>query len=137
LERYFVNKYPLKIVFIINVLLLFVPHKCVKIIEYYSSDSTIVLFMKKGSAQPYYFLRKYLECMRSFETLQKYFKLSAITAAEVEKFVYKLYGARNLNIDDIRYTVFYSPSKITQYSLPPTKEELNLHAKRANYQAPI
>jgi len=75
--------------------------------------------------------------MRSFETLQKYFKLPAITAAEVEKFVYKLYGARNLNIDDIRYTVFYSPSKITQYSLPPTKEELNLHVKRANYQAAI
>jgi len=67
----------------------------------------------------------------------KYFKLLAITADEVEQFVYKLYGAGNSNIDDVWYTVFCSLSKITQQSLPPTKDELSLHVKRANYQAAI
>jgi len=75
--------------------------------------------------------------MGSFEHLGKYFKLLAITVAEVEQFVYKLYRAGNSNIDDVRYTVFCSPSKITQYSLPPTKDELNLCVKRADYQAAI
>jgi len=82
-------------------------------------------------------LRKYLECIGSFEHLCKYFKLLAITAVEVEQFVYKLYGAENSNIDYIRYTLFCSPSKRTQCSLPPRKNELNLHVKRANYQAVI
>jgi len=76
-------------------------------------------------------LRKYLDYMGSFEHLLKYFKLPAITAAEIEQCVYKLYGAENTNIDDIRYTVFCS--KITQYSLPPRKDLINLHIKRANY----
>jgi len=39
--------------------------------------------------------------MVSFEHFCKYFKLPAITAAEVEQFVYKPYGAGNSNIDDI------------------------------------
>jgi len=60
--------------------------------------------------------------MGNFEHLWKYFKLPAITVAEVEQFVYKLYGAGNLNIDDIRYTVFCSPSKRTQCGLPPRKD---------------
>jgi len=38
---------------------------------------------------------------RKLEHLCKYFKLPAITAVEVEQFVYKLYGAGNSNIDDI------------------------------------
>ena len=75
--------------------------------------------------------------MVSFEHLCKYFKLPAITAAEVEQFVYKLYGAGNSNIDDIRYTLFCSPSKRTQCSLPPRKDELNVHVKRAIHQAVI
>jgi len=74
-------------------------------------DLTIALFMEKDSAQPTFF-EKILECMGSFEHLWKYFKLPAITVAEVEQFVYKLYGAGNPNIDDIRYTVFCSPSVI-------------------------
>jgi len=60
--------------------------------------------------------------MGSLEHLGKYFKLPAITVTEVEQFVYKLYGAGNSNIDDVRYTVFCSPFKIAQYSLLPTKD---------------
>jgi len=75
--------------------------------------------------------------MGSFEHLWKYFKLPAITATEVEQFFCKLYGAGNSNIYDIQCTVFCSSSKITQYSLSPTKDELNLHVKSANYQPAI
>jgi len=62
--------------------------------------------------------------MESFEQLGKHFKLPAITAAQVKQLVCKLYGAgaRNSNIDDALYNVFCSPSKITQYSLPSTKD---------------
>jgi len=41
--------------------------------------------------------------MEHFEQLGKYFKLPAITAAQVEQFVCKLYGAEagNTNMHDI------------------------------------
>jgi len=54
--------------------------------------------------------------MGSCEQLGKYFKLPAITAAQVEQFVCKLYGAEtgNSSINDVRYTVFCSLSKKTQ-----------------------
>jgi len=71
--------------------------------------------------------------MVSFEHLCRYLKQPAITAAEVEQFFYKLYGAGNSNIDDIRHTLFCSPSKRTQCSLPPRKDELNVRVKRVNY----
>jgi len=74
----------------------------------------------------------------SFEHLCKYFELPAIRAAAVEQFAYnKLYEAGNSNIDDIRYTLFCSPAKRTECSLPPRKDELNVHVKRENYQAVI
>jgi len=80
---------------------------------------------------------KYPECIGSFEHLRKYFKLPAITTAKVEQFVCKLYGAGNSNINDVQYTVFCLPSEITQNSLPPTKDKLNLRVKRAIYRAAI
>jgi len=85
------------------------------------------VFYAKGNCTAYSLL-KYPECMERLEQLEKYFKLPAITAAQVEQFVCWLYGveAGNSNIDDVRYLVFWSQSTITQYSLSPTKDELNL-----------
>ena len=36
-----------------------------------------------------------------------------------------------------RYTVFCSPNKVSEINLPPTKDELSLHIRRANYQTAI
>jgi len=76
---------------------------------------TTSAFYGKGKRTAYSLLEKYPEYLRSFEKLGKYFKLPAITAAQVEQFVCKLYRveAGNSNIDDVRYTVFCSSSKIT------------------------
>jgi len=57
--------------------------------------------------------------------------------AKVEQFACKLYGAGNSNINDVQYTVFCSPSEITQNSCPPTRDKLNLRVKRVIYRAAI
>jgi len=96
-------------------------------------------FSGKEKHAAFSLLKKYPKCIGSFEQLKKYFKLPAIAAAQVQGFACKLYGAEagNSNIDRVPCTVFCSPSKITQYSVLPTKDEFNLRIKGANCKAAI
>jgi len=57
--------------------------------------------------------------------------------ADIEKFICELYGKGRMDtVNEVRYCIFQSKFKIDS-TLPPNKDALVNHAKRANYQAAI
>ena len=63
-----------------------------------------------------------------------------VNVLEVEEFVYRLYGgsveSEEANIDLLRFNLFSKARKGLEL-LPPTKDALELHCARADYQAKI
>ena len=56
--------------------------------------------------------------------------------AEVEQFVYKLYGSTNGCLNKPHFNLFTS-NGMTEGSLPPTKDALTMHTARASLQSYI
>lgn len=94
-------------------------------------------FYGKGKRTCYTQFKKHPEAFDGFKGLGEDFTVAAAVRSQIENFVCRLYGEDSTNINDVRYAVFCSPNKVSQHSLPPTQDELNLHLERANYQAAI
>ena len=62
-------------------------------------------------------------------------EISATVSETIETMVCKLYGTNETSITDARYKKFCRKSMPDPCMLPPSKGELELHIKRANYQA--
>lgn len=75
-----------------------------------------------------------------FEALVKFggsFDVDENVVAQLEEFGCLLYRVDGCDLNKARYTVYCSPSRTTESSLPPTKDEFFLHAKRSWYQTAI
>ena len=65
--------------------------------------------------------------------------MSAELLTRLEEFVCALYGSRHVtDVNDLRYAMFCAKrGKIESHQLPPCRDTLQKHSKRANYQALI
>lgn len=94
-------------------------------------------FYGKGKRKFYHHFNEDATSHRALASLGREFKVPSNVNSNIEKFVCKLYGVDTEKINEARYIIYCSPSRVTQQSLPPTKDELYLHIARANYQAAI
>ena len=74
---------------------------------------------------------------RIFATLGESFELSDDQFAKLERFVCALYGRPEIrDVNKLRYKLFCS-NRSSSSLLPPCRDALHVHAKRANYQAAV
>ncbi len=73
----------------------------------------------------------------AMQLLGSEFKVSDQLYTLCEKFVCQMYGKPEMNsVNELRYQLFRSRTSHSM-SLPPTKDALNLHVQRCNYQAAL
>ena len=74
----------------------------------------------------------------AFNKLGQSWKLDHELAADIEKFVCKLYGHKVSSVNELRYKLYCSKNwKIKSEVLPPCENPLKQHLLRANYQTAI
>lgn len=99
-------------------------------------DSTSA-FYGKGKKKALNLLMKEREFCHAFSDLGENFDVEPATAASLESFVCKLYGQQNVTtVNEARYNMFRLQRK-SEITMPPNKDALYEHMKRANYQAGI
>ena len=70
------------------------------------------------------------------QTLGNDFQVTSELYDACEQFTLHMYGSTSTNVNEARYTLFCSKSHQSQ-QLPPTRDALNKHIQRANYQAAL
>ena len=77
---------------------------------------------------------------RFHDVLMQFGKTFTVDEAVIERLqelICLLYGVDSKSLNEAKYAIFCSPSKVSESSLPPTQDEFFLHAKRAWYQTAI
>lgn len=100
-----------------------------------SGCDTVSSFHGKGK-RTCFTLRKEEPYTAALGRLGESFQLGTDVIGDLEKFVCRLYKAKTDKVDDARYELFCS-STPEERCLPPNKDCLIQHLKRANYQARI
>ena len=103
----------------------------------FSGCDSVSSFYGKGKKTIYNAFKLNVESQSAFTKLGKDFIVSSNLHKQIEQFVCKLYKADTKDVNEARYAVYCSPSRVSQQNLPPTKDELKQHVSRAAYQAAI
>ena len=98
-------------------------------------DSTSA-FYGKGKKKAFDIVEKEPKFQRVFTTVGSDFTLVDGLEESLEEFVCHLYGHPGNDVNHLRYKLFCSLSTSEQ-SLPPCKNALIQHSRRANFQAAI
>lgn len=111
---------------------------CVALIglHVFTGCDTTSAFYGKGKKRALDIASKNDHFLDAFCQLGSSFTLTHSTVAMLESFVCKLYGQQTEEVNEARYKLFCLSSP-SERSLPPTKDSLNEHCKRCNYQAAI
>ena len=98
-------------------------------------DSTSA-FSGKGKRNPLKLCKNNPDLCEGLTMLGQNFEIHDDTLKECERFACRLYGSSQSDINECRYFMFCTKNCLSQ-SLPPCKDALKNHTKRANYQAGI
>lgn len=99
-------------------------------------DSTSA-FVGKGKKKAFDLICRDAEAASAMTLLGKEFDTSLEVQQSCEKFVCKLYGVKHTSdVNEARYQMFCSKASQAE-QLPPTKDALERHTTRANYQAAV
>lgn len=93
-------------------------------------------FYGKGKEKPLNIMSGNAEYISAFVALGRQFEMDSTTFVTIERFVCELYGEKVSDVNLARYNRFCVQASSEQ-ALPPTKDALTEHFKRANYQAAI
>lgn len=96
---------------------------------------TTSCFHGKGKKSLFNIIKKHPEHLETLALIGVNFCL-ATTPPGLELLVCQLYGAKSITVNEARYELFRGGNS-QERSLPPNLDALNLHAKRANYQAKV
>ena len=94
-------------------------------------DSTSA-FVGKGKQAAFKIMHRSEENQSALQHLGESFELAEEVHTELERFVCQLYGKAIRDVNDLRYKLFCT--KGLQSQLPPKRDALQKHIRRANYQ---
>ena len=108
----------------------------------FTGNDYVSSFFRKGKSTCYKVMKGNNEFREAFTSLGGNWNITEETSAELEKFVCKLYGYDERDVNKVRKKIFYKKCKqegiITDLSvMPPCKPVLRLHTQSANYVAKI
>ena len=98
-------------------------------------DSTSA-FVGKGKKKAFSLFHNNPQIQKSFQCLGSQFTITDSLTENMERFVCKLYGQPGNDINEARHSIFCSRA-LSEVNLPPCRNALVQHIKRANYQAAI
>lgn len=98
-------------------------------------DSTSC-FTGKGKKGPLKLCCIDRECCEAMANLGRSFDVDAAVLVGAERFVCRIYGSTQTEVNECRYHLFCSRNQHS-HSLPPCQDALTKHTQRANYQAAI
>ncbi|CAG9821970.1 unnamed protein product [Phaedon cochleariae] len=113
------------------------------LIGYYcwSGCDTVSAFAGQGKVKGFKLLcKKEQKCIEAFSKLGRDWVLSDDVDNIIEEFVCQLYApkCKVKSVDELRYQMFRGKEgQIESFQMPPCKDTLRQHNKRANYQAGI
>ncbi|XP_071849790.1 uncharacterized protein [Apostichopus japonicus] len=101
----------------------------------FTGCDTVSSFYGKGKSKSYALFQKHEESAATMSQLGSAQNVDDALLEACEKFVCKLYGSTvKSSVNELRYEIFRK-TRANSRSLPPNKDSLSLHVKRANYQA--
>ena len=108
----------------------------------FTGNDYVSSFFRKGKSTCYKVMKGNNEFREAFASLGDNWNVTEETSAELEKFVCKLYGYNERDVNKVRKKIFDKKCKqegiLTDLSvMPPRKSVLRLHTQRANYVAKI
>ena len=110
---------------------------------------TTSAFVRKGKVTPLKLLKKHPEFLPTFHALGTSVDVADSVFEDLEKFTCLMYGSKSADINSLRHEKFIErfstkPGMVlTSYDgvdislLPPCRESLRMHIRRANYQTLI
>jgi len=102
----------------------------------FTGCDSVSSFKGKGKVKPLALMEKDTDFITVFEELGTSWDMRDDLMQGLERFVCQLYGQDTDSVNDARHNIFQATCR-TDYLLPPNRDCLHLHAKRANYQVAI
>ena len=93
-------------------------------------------FVGKSKQAAFKIMHRSEENQSALQHLGESFELAEEVYSKLEKFVCQLYGKSSRDVNDLRYKLFCTKGLQSQ-QLPPMRDALRKHIRRANYQAAI
>lgn len=109
--------------------------KALPAIHAFSGCDSTSAFVGKGKRSVYSMAKNDTKLTAVFQSLGASFEIDDVPP-EIEWFVCKLYGSSKQSVEDARYELFCMKTN-GERSIPPTKDALLQHVKRANYQTAV
>lgn len=108
-------------------------------IHIFSGCDSVSSFHGKGKRKAFLIAKERPEYLEAFGTLGNHFDIDISTFEVLEKFVCQLYNQGcECDLNSARYKVFcLSSTRLSPQTLPPTRDALWQHCKRAAYQAAV
>ena len=107
-------------------------------IHSFTGCDTVSAFNGRGKVKPLNFMVKNVIYIEAFAEIGTSHQISDSLMKIIEKFVCGMYGGKIDSVDEMRYHLYCkSGGKLGCEYLPPCRDVLILHTKRANYQAMI
>lgn len=102
----------------------------------FTGCDSVSAFRGKGKVKAFQMMLESSAYQELFKSIGRDWSLDGVMP-DLEKFICELYGKKDeSSVNDLRYELFQQKYKIDS-TLPPNKDSLENHAKRANYQACI
>ena len=103
----------------------------------FTGCDTTSAFAGKGKVKPLNLMMKDIRYVKAFAELGRTVNIDDKITDELKRFVCHLYGWKETkSLQDVRYKMYcQSGGKLSCEKLPPCDDVLELHIKRANYQA--
>lgn len=102
----------------------------------FTGCDTVSSFVNKGKTAAFGMLNRH-KYQSAFQDIGETFTVSSETCSLFEEFVCDLYKTKEVEVGSARYMLFTKTEKIEPHLLPPSRDALQLHISRANYQASI
>lgn len=103
----------------------------------FTGCDSVSCFKGKGKLKPFQLMQEKEEHVQTFRLLGSTWDLTEDLLQRLEQFVCCLFGQKTVSsVNDARVNLFKATGKFDS-SLPPCRDSLHLHAKRANYQAAV
>lgn len=101
----------------------------------FTGCDSITSFYGKGKKKPYSTAVDHEPFLTAFSELGTEFTLKPTLMPLLEGYVCRLYGHGTSDVNHVRYKIFCTSK--SEQSMPPTRDALEQHCLRANYQAAI
>ena len=104
----------------------------------FTGCDTVSSFASRGKIKPLNLMIKNQEYIECFSEIGVQSDVSSDLMDGIERFVSHMYGGRGCEANELRYQLYCkSRGRIGCENLPPCRNVLLLHTRRANYQAHI